>query len=61
MCVLTKDGPTEMRGIGCSGCWGVQGGVWYGRGEMKAPPHGNTYQEDVCAPQLWLVQRVAHT
>ena len=24
--------------------------VWWG--EMKAPPHGNTYQEDVCAPTM---------
>ena len=22
--------------------------VWYGRGEVKVPPHGNTYQEDEC-------------
>ena len=33
------------------GIEGVQGGVLYGRGEVKAPPHGNTYQEEtVCTP-----------
>ena len=35
---------------GSTGVWGVMhmrgvwGGVWYDRGEMKAPLHGNTYQ-----------------
>ena len=29
--------------MGTRGLWGV---VWYGRGEMKALPHRNTYQED---------------
>ena len=29
---------------------GVCGGIQYGRGEVKVPPHGNTYQEGVCAP-----------
>ena len=28
------------------------GGVWYSMGEEKAPLHGNTYQEDVCAPTM---------
>ena len=32
---------------GVMGIRGVWGGVWYGRDEMKAPPHGNTYEEDL--------------
>ena len=34
------------------GIRGVFGCVRYGRGDVKAPPHGNTYQEDVCAPTM---------
>ena len=35
---------------GVMGIRGVQGGVWCGKSEMKAPPHGNTYQEDMQYP-----------
>ena len=50
MCVLTKDGTTEMvsRAVwGVMGIRAVWGGVCYGRDDLKAPQHGNAYQEDV--------------
>ena len=40
--VPLKWGSRGVVGIRC-----VWEGVWFGRGEEKAPPHGNTYQEYV--------------
>ena len=37
MCILTKDGATEMGSRGVVGIRGVQGCVWYGRDEVKVP------------------------
>ena len=42
------------------GIRGVQGGVWYGRGEMKAPQHRNNCQEDVCTPTMISGKGMAH-
>ena len=53
MCEHTKGAATE---IGQQGVWGIMGissvwgGVQYGRGQMKAPPHDNAYKEDVQRP-----------
>ena len=55
MCVLTKDCATGIGGVAmlweqrCAGRCKVQWGCSYGT------PTWNTYQEDVCAPPLWLV------
>ena len=34
----------------------VLGGVWYGRGEVKAP-HMGVLTKKMCVPPLWLVGR----
>ena len=50
--VLTKDGATEMEGVGVYGYKGCVGRCKVGWGCREGTPMWNNYQDDVCVPTM---------